>query len=240
MSEDIIINNSGREDRKRIQTTKYVSALAITILVFVIGILIGNYISSSKLTIIEDTQQNIYFNTLGLDIKYELIKGSSCDEISLENEYFNEITDVGKRLAYLESQLGSNNKDVRKLKEYYHLLEMKHILLINSIENKCNVEFNNVIFFYAIDEICGECSEQGEILTFLYKKYPTFNVYSFDVNIDNPAIEALKTKYKINGNKDVPAIVYDDNVYIGYKNKNEIATIIFGDNETIMNEFGVD
>jgi hypothetical protein len=219
-----------REDRKRIQTTKYFAAFAITTLIFIAGILIGNYLGSLKYNAVRGLQDDLFFDTLGLDVKYDLLLDLDCSEINISKGTPVDDSDmraVGQKLAFLESQFGANDPQVRKLKEYYHILEIKHMILAESLEDKCNLSANNLIFFYAIDEICESCLGQGEILTFLHRKYPKFNVYSFDINIDNPALNTLKERYGIVANYNVPAIVYDEEVYMGFLNKENAAKVIF-------------
>jgi hypothetical protein len=232
-----------REDRKRIQTTKYMAALAITILIFISGILIGNYLGSLKANQVSALQEDIFFNTFGLDVKYDLLLDLDCEEIMVSEGSPVEIDDlreVGQKLTYLENQLGAKDREVRKLKEYYHLLEIRHFLLSKSLEEKCDLSTNIVLYFYAIDEICEACEGQGNVLTFLHRKNPLFNVYSFDITIDNPAVDSLKERYGIETGRDVPAIVFEGEVYKGFRDKNELARILFSDNSGALRSMGLE
>lgn len=83
-----------------------------------------------------------------------------------------------------------------------------------------------MLFFYSNDENkCGDCDQQGFILSFVRKKYPNLNVhvYSFNFDINNPAISTLKHYYNITT---VPSIVIDEKAYLGYRDVDFIENIL--------------
>jgi hypothetical protein len=55
--------------------------------------------------------------------------------------------------------------------------------------------------------------------------YPELRIYSFDTNLDLSAIDTLKSMYKIDSRK-LPAIVYGDDAYTGFKSVDEVKEII--------------
>ena len=113
-----------------------------------------------------------------------------------------------------------------ELKEYNHLLEIRQVLLLRDAEKKCNATQNHILYFYTIDELCPSCKDQGEILTYIHKQNPVFNVYSFDANIENPAIRQLRNLYDIG---QVPALVVNGKPYQGFHSRDQLLSVLESD-----------
>lgn len=215
---------------KIFQKSNYLAALALTLLVFGTGILLGNHFSTSKLNQIEGLQQELNAQTLGAELQTLLLTEFPCS--SFNSTITEELFDVGSKLDYMEGQLGKTNKEVLTLKEYYSLLEIRHWMLLKLAKERCGTEYNLVLYFYSNLGDCDECEQQGYVLSTLHKKYPYLNIYSFDANIHNPALETVKTIFGIHR---VPALVINNQVHTGFKDKNEIETLLFKNSVTSQN-----
>ena len=108
-----------------------------------------------------------------------------------------------------------NNLDVLSLKGYYSLLEMRHWLFFENVRQQCNFDVKTILYFYS-NVRCDRCDEQGYVLTFLRNNYPNLNVYSFDVDIDNSALNMLKEHYNINSFKALPVIILGNKTFEGF------------------------
>jgi hypothetical protein len=208
--------------RKKLQKRRYIAAFAITTLIFIIGILLGSYFSSNKLAQVYDLQKNLEMKTLGLDIQQALLSEEVCSSINSSSLTL-EMTKVGQKLTYMEAQIGQKDPAVKAQKEYYHLLEIRHFLLVKKALEKCNTKFNYVLYFYADNDLCKSCEDQGLVLTYAHRRFPVFNTYSFDVNIDNPAVSALREIYNITT---VPTVVVNKNKYVGFKEREDVLAIL--------------
>ena len=215
-------------NRKNIQWTKYVAAFAITIIIFLIGLSIGSLSDRTKLSSIETLEQELKMDTLGTEIQYILISESPCAYIN-SSELAVELSNLGSKLTFMESQLGVDDPRVLDLKEYYHLLELRHWLFNKQAKKECGIDDDLVLYFYSNAGDCKECEEQGYVLTFVRKKLENFNVYSFDVNIDNPALNTLKTRYGITT---TPTIIINDKQMKGFVDKDTLMEL-FSDNTTV-------
>ena len=215
-------------NRKNIQWTKYVAAFAITIIIFLIGLSIGSLSDRTKLSSIETLEQELKMDTLGTEIQYILISESPCAYIN-SSELAVELGNLGSKLTFMESQLGVDDPRVLDLKEYYHLLELRHWLFNKQAKKECGIDDDLVLYFYSNAGDCKECEEQGYVLTFVRKKLENFNVYSFDVNIDNPALNTLKTRYGITT---TPTIIINDKQMKGFVDKDTLMEL-FSDNTTV-------
>ena len=198
-------------------------ALLITVVIFFMGTYIGAYSDNLKIKSIQDLEDGIRADVIGTELQYLIAKDDLC---SLELKSFVEdISTVGSRLTSLETQLGVENHYVINLKEYYHLLEIRHFLLMREAQQQCNKNYSLVLYFYSNAGDCEDCQEQGYLLSYVSQKYPVFNTYSFDVNIDNPALRALKAEYNVSS---TPSIVVNGKKYSGFQSKEQLQQEILG------------
>lgn len=205
-------------DRKKIQFSKYITAFAITLLVFIAGVTLGSYNDRKKLAIVDDLEQDIKMNTMGTEIQYLLMTDSPCTFVN-STQMAIELGNLGSKLTFMESQLGTDDKRVLELKEYYHLLELRHWLFLKNAKKECNKNFELMLYFYSNEGDCRDCEEQGHVLTYVHKKNPLFNIYSFDVNIDNPALNTLKERYNI---RTTPTVVINETIHEGFMSTDEV------------------
>ena len=93
---------------------------------------------------------------------------------------------------------------------------------MKKISVKCNTKPVFVLYFYSSK--CQECEQQGYVLTYLREQYPNLRIYSFDYNLDNPALRTLISLYKVPAI--TPSIVIDDEVYSGFMDKNKLESYL--------------
>ncbi len=209
-------------DRKVISKTKYLAIFATTTLIFIIGLLIGSYITNIKLEKLERLEQDLRVDTLALEIEYLLVSENPCNAAntsSLTDELYN----VGIKLDFMENSLGEKDERVRALKEYYSLLEIRHWLFIKKTNKECQNSLIPILYFYSNKGDCPKCQEQGFVLNYIRKKHPNARVYSFDININNSAVNTIKTLYNID---QAPSIIVNDSKYIGFMDSNVIEQTI--------------
>jgi len=210
-------------NERNVNKHKYLATFAIATLIFVSGLLLGNYISEKKLSEIDTLSQELQLNTLGAELQFLLISYEPCKLLN-ESTLSNELYSIGTKVYFMENELGETNKDVLALKEYYHLLELRHWLLLREAQQKCGQDFDRILYFYSNEGDCDKCEVQGGVLTYLHKKYPEMSIYSFDTNIDNPALQTIKELYEVEG--ELPILVINEKTYHGFKDRDEIEAVI--------------
>lgn len=209
--------------KKEITISKFLAALAISLLIFISGLWLGDFMNEERTKNIDLLQKDYTMNMQGFQVQYELLQDKPCEAFN-SSQLTLELWKIGTRLTFLESKLGPKDANVKSLKENYHLLSLRHWLFMKQASKKCNKSFNSLLYFYSDSDICPDCEDQGNILTYIHKEYPVFNIYSFDSQIDNPAITAMKDLYNINH---VPAIVFQDKTYQGFQSKKKVLEIIY-------------
>ncbi len=202
---------------------KYLFVFFITLGIFVSAFLLSDFFSQRKVERLRSIQESISIDLLSSETQFSLLSELSCKDVSAAT-LSGELNSLATKIEYTESNLGDQD-EVRNLKKYYSLLEIKDFLLMEKITERCGTEIYSILYFYTTADNCAECVREGFVLTELRNKYPDLRVYSFDYNLDLSALNALITIYKIDDTK-LPALVIGDEMVTGYKNIEEIEAML--------------
>lgn len=206
------------KDYQKPVPSRYLAAFAITTLIFLVGILIGNKISDAKLDSIDVLEKEIRIDVLGTELQYQLISENPCN-LSNPAQLTEELYDIGSKLDFMENQRGKNDPQVLDLKKYYSMLEVQHWLLLKKTKERCGEEYNLILYFYSNLGDCDACDQQGHVLNYIHEKYPEVNIYSFDINIDNPVLRTIKELYEI---RQPPTLIINDDAFTGFMDSREV------------------
>ena len=206
---------------KRAEISKYIVTFAIATLLFMIGILIGSAMTSSKVQDLIDTREELRLEMVDLEIQSTLLEQESCGNYVLYG-LGEKIDDLGTRITMLEDQLGKNDARVLELKKPYTLLLVQHYALIKGRAERCGEDYKIILFFYSNKpEFVDESKKQGFVLDYLAKKYgyDKVKVYSLDLDLNLGVINTLKDIYDVTA---TPTVVVNDRVYVGYHSSEEL------------------
>jgi hypothetical protein len=202
----------------------YLVALLITALIFATALFASNFFNAQRVADIQATQDNISIDILSLETQFDLLAEHSCRDISENSVLSTEIQPLAQRLSYLEGQSNVNQEELTRLKRYYSLLQIKDLLLMREVADKCGLNSEFILYFYSNAGDCEDCLEQGYALTGLSEKYPALRVYSFDYNLD---LAALRTLIEINDiERALPALVIDGTPRYGLHTIEDIERIV--------------
>ncbi|MFA5999955.1 MAG: hypothetical protein WC783_03180 [Candidatus Paceibacterota bacterium] len=208
---------------ENIDWKKYLIVFFITALLFIIAAYVSNYFSNKKLVQLKDIQDKISIDILSSETQFSLLSDLSCKNVS--GSFLSaELNDLGGKLEWSQKNLGDSDT-VSYLKKYYSLLEIKDYLLMKKISARCGVKSAFILYFYTTAENCSECENESIVLSTLREKYPELRVYSFDYSTDLSAVRSMIQIYKIKDTL-LPALVIDDEVLTGFKNIEELDSII--------------
>ncbi len=221
-------------ERKKIRTSRYLSALALTIVIFLLGFIISSLVNEARLQQVYDLENDIRVQSLGNELVYKLISTDLCENINLSS-YTAELIKLGKKLTYMESIYGYDSSQVKNLKEYYSLLLVRHWIINQQAKEECNISKSNVLFFYTNLGDCKTCDNQGIVLTNIHDRYPIFNTYSFEFTEETPTIMFLREKYDINMDR-LPTLVINDKVFYGFQSKSFLIEYLKLEKEKIEEE----
>lgn len=193
---------------------KYIFVLIITLVIFISAFTASRVLNQQKVQYIKKSQDDLAIDILAMETKFALLKSNvKCESLD-KNDFFSaDIAKIGKRLAYLESVLGTDNTDVIQLKKYYSSIQSKEIVLITDLSKECKNLPKVILYFYSNNDKdeCSKCKNEEDVLESISPKYADkIRIYSFDFNLDSSVINTLKELY---GVTNVPAIVYNNKTY---------------------------
>lgn len=208
---------------------KYLLALVITAAIFGTAFYIAERFNEARVADIQATESAVSIDILSTETQFELLSSIDCSDVEQDPILSSELNSLASQLSAAEDNLGDSNPDVISLKEQYSLLEIKDYLLMQQIGQKCS-SFKPVyiLYFYSNAGDCSGCSAEGDVLTYLRQTYPGLRVYSFDYNLDLPALKTLETLRTINpASGGLPAIVVNDRAAVyGFKDLQAMQTLI--------------
>jgi hypothetical protein len=200
---------------------KYLWTLLITVAIFITAFTLSNYFNDKKINNLKDIADKISTDIMSSETQYDLLAESSCKDIT-SDVLSQELNTLAQKLTYSEQNLNNNSSDLLRLKTYYTLLQIKDYLLMKKISVKCGTKPVFILYFYSKD--CTECEQQGYVLTYLREQYPDLRIYSFDYNLDNPALHTLISLYKVKNT--LPALVINDKVTNGFIDKDKLTATL--------------
>lgn len=202
----------------------YLVAFAITAIIFATAFSASTYFNNQRIADIRDTQDTISTEILSLETQFDLMQEHSCNDITENTILPSELSSLGSRLAYMESQGAGDQEEVVRLKNLYSLLQIKDYLLMKQLATKCNLKPVFIFYFYTNKGHCAECEKQGYALTALSETYPQLRVYSFDYDLPVGALQTLISIDKIENT--LPAIRINSKNYYGFQSIEDIKKIL--------------
>jgi hypothetical protein len=209
-----------KTETRAMHKDRLIAAFALAILFFIVGILVGNAITSGKIAKVESMENKLKFDIMSMELENSIAEESICfaNMKTLEDA----LGETTIKIGFLENQLGKSNPKVIEMKKYYSILEIKHYLYMQKRKEKCGENYSLVLFFYSNTPEQIDLSEkQGYVLDYLKDKYTLdrIKVYSLDYDLDLGAIRSLKQIYSIT---EVPSLVVDGGFYLGFHDKEEL------------------
>lgn len=204
---------------------QYLRVFLITLLIFIIILWLSNSLSNKRLTQLRDLEDKIGLNILSTETRFSLLEKTACEYI-LDNKDSQinlnaELSELAKKVKFMESQLGADDQDVVALKEYYTLLQIKDYLLMQELHSRCREKTVSILYFHSAD--CTNCARQSLILDKITMNYPEVRVYWLDKDTNTPALKTLTSLFKINS---APTLVINEKVYLGLQDFEQIESYI--------------
>jgi hypothetical protein len=202
---------------------RYIVVFFITLTLFLSAIWLSSFINNNKLDEIKDIQDKISIDISSSETQFQLLSSISCKDVSA-SALSDELNNLADKVSFSEQNI-KNKDQVIDLKKYYTLLQIKDYLLMQKIQQKCNMPIVPIFYFYTTRDNCSNCVKQSAVLSQLRTKYPELRVYSFDYNLDLSALDTLKKIFKVDDKK-LPAIYMNDELYTGFQSEEDILKAI--------------
>lgn len=209
--------------KRDISYSKFLIAFSLTLCIFLIGVIVGNYMLSYKIDKFVDYEQDLKIDLMASEIEDRIIEEVGCNATG-QLQLTQSLYDLSAKLGYLENQLGWDDPQVWRMKKYYSLLELRHWLYMKKINEKCGFNYTTILYFYSNKGDCPKCESQAFVLGHLKEKYEGIFLYSFDINMDNAALNTIKQIYDV-GNE-TPSLVVNEKILSGFKDLGELEGVI--------------
>lgn len=205
---------------KPVNVNKHIIVLVITVLIFSLGIMVGNFLTERRVVTLGRIGEDLRLQSMSAELEFELLSEDPCR--ARTGSFFNELYDLSERLDFMERELGNEHPEVLNLKNFYSLLQIRHWLFSRSAQDECGFNDTTIMYFYSNEGDCDVCQEQGFVLTYIKQLYPV-KVYSFDINVHNTAVDAVRELYDIQA---APTLLIDDEIFDGYMSASELKQIL--------------
>ncbi|MBI5405943.1 hypothetical protein HY972_02810 [Candidatus Kaiserbacteria bacterium] len=195
-------------------------ALVITIVLIGTVAYALSYLNNARIAELAAIEDQLSIDTLSLDTQFSLLEAAPCDSAASSTAFTGTLADLGDRLSYAESQLGTDNPQVVRLKQHYSLLEIRDYLITKKLAAACKTKPITALYFYSNAGDCADCDRAGYALSYLRDTYPNLRVYSFDYNLD---LGALETFIALEGvRRSLPAFVINEKPFYGFTSLEEL------------------
>ncbi len=198
---------------------RYIAVFLITFTIFLTAVWLSSFMNDRKLSDIKNIQDKVSIDLMSSETQFQLLQGFSCKDVSVST-LSPELNNLAEKISYSEQNINKTD-EVKDLKKYYTLLQIKDYLIMQQIKTKCKVPVVPIFYFYTTLENCSNCVKQSAVLSKLRDEYPELRVYSFDYNLDLSALQTLIKLFKVD-DRNLPALYMDDKLYTGFKDENEI------------------
>lgn len=208
---------------------RYVVAFLLTLAVFIIGLLLGFFVSDQRSSSITDVSrsQRLDYDSLQLQYLYisSFVQQKNCDAaLKALDKSLSDLENTRLKLeSYISTPFGGN-REFELLKREYILGEVRYWLFLRQTEDICKKDSVSMLYFYSNEE-CPDCGTQGMILTYLKDKFrERLLVFALDYDFaEEPMLGILRDSYNVTS---VPTIVIRDRKFEGLKTKEELTSLM--------------
>jgi len=170
---------------------KYVLTFFIVAIIFTLGFLTSDYLNDKRFLEINRAREEFQIQIMGLETQLAHFKDILCPDIG-DDILTHELHVIGEKLQFMKNDLGVDHPEVLHLRKHYSLLQVRHHQFSKELNQRCNLGLIHILYFYADNRACPKCEKQGYILTHLRKNHPHLRIYSFDYNLELPALAVVK------------------------------------------------
>lgn len=208
-------------EMRKMSVPIYIAAFVISVLVFAVGVYVGNTMDTVVKDSISSDVQNVYQKAQSSELLILLEDSPAFCPVYMEeaDRMDDETSALGTKIAYAEDVRGISDPE---LKKEYFMLEAQAYLISKKVKEQCNDSSNLVLYFYS-NQNCASCAEQGRMLDSVRASRNNTKVYSFDGDLGSSIVTALKNQYEVTS---YPAIVVNGQVYNRFVNGEELSGIL--------------
>ena len=209
-----------------IRARMYFFAFVISALLFTVGIVLGWYFGISAVTETQKDFDRLKSEAYSLEI-LSLMGDSNASAVScaVYSRSFGDLVyqteQFGAKLDYLEKRKGKLDPEVMALKSDYSSMQMRNYLIQQKMDAKCGERSNVILYFYS-NENYSSATDEGPQIAQVDREFNVYT-YHFDVNVQNPVVDALKESYGVTV---TPTLIINGKKLEGFKTAGELRSAL--------------
>jgi hypothetical protein len=207
----------------------FLTSLAITVVVFVAGLMLGfgldNLRTSSILEGLQDNELDAESFVIEQNFWEVVADEDSCEVAEARlNSLSIELVELGNYLTSYQQKSLFKEDEFNYLARWYFLLEIEGYVLYHDIKRSCEVSNDVILYFYDPED--SDSENQGFTLDRLVERgNGTVDVFSINAEFEgDSAIDTLLVYYEI---EETPTLIINgETKQVGYTSFSEIAEIL--------------
>ncbi|MDD5317545.1 MAG: hypothetical protein PHF51_02310 [Candidatus ainarchaeum sp.] len=212
-------------ERRGLSLRLYFFAFVISLLVFVVGVVLGWQWGYSAVTQMGAELDSLNSQNAEMDL-VSLMENQSFACPVYESEFsrlFQAAQDYGDKLAEMERRKGKLDPEVMRLKEDYAAMQLRNYLLQQKMDSKCGSRHNVILYFYS-NENYSQAADEGIQIGEVARGFGVYT-YHFDVNAAGPVVAGLKAGY---GVRATPTLIINGEKFEGFMDAAALAQALRG------------
>ena len=206
----------------------FITSLAITLVVFAGGLLLGWNLDTLRTTEVLEDLRNNELDTESYLVEqafWDSFDGNDCSFAEPRlNSLSVELAELGHYLNEYQKKNVFEEEEFQYLARRYFLLEIKGYVLYNDLKEQCNIDNNVILYFYGNED--PESEKQGYVLDKIVAlSNGTIDVFSINKNFEgDPALDNVKLYYNVTT---TPTLIINGDIKKeGYFNYEEITELL--------------
>jgi len=206
----------------------FLTSIAITLVVFVAGILLGWNLDTIRINEILNNLRTNELDTESYLIEqafWDHFDGDACSFAEPRlNSLSVELAELGYYLNDYQKKNLFEEEEFQYLARRYFLLEIKGYVLYRELQEQCNIENEVILYFYGTED--DDSEKQGYVLDKIVdRSNGTVDVFSINKDFEgDSALETVKLYYNVTM---TPTLIINGNIKKeGYVNYEEIKELL--------------
>jgi hypothetical protein len=209
----------------------FIESLILTILILLIGFSIGFYVEFSRTNSVINDYKDFEIEALDLKLQnyyYQTIDRGACEAALEQNFIFaDDLYTQGLEIERYE-EAGQITDDIKREKKRYVLLKTELWLNTLLLKEKCNADFDTIVYIYE-NEPNGVKDTQQKIISNVLKtiKEKRGNDVILIPIAGDPELKAIQLQLRIYEIKSLPSILINEEIVLeGYHSVDEIESFL--------------
>lgn len=193
----------------------FIESIILTLLILIIGFSLGFYAEFARTNRVIENYKNFEIEALDLKLQnyyYQIMDRGSCEEAIAQNFIFaDDLYIQGIEIEKYE-EAGQLTEDIKREKKRYVLLKTELWLNTILLKEKCEANFDTVVYIYESDPNDNSKVSEQKIISNILKtvKEDKGNKIILIPIAGDPELKAVQLQMRIYGIENLPSIIINE------------------------------